>query len=284
MPEEAVAMNFGKFRIFAHNHGFYRLDGGAMFGTVPKAIWSKLIPSDEDNRIRMSTRSLIIDAGKRIFMVDAGNGDKWSDKLRRIYDIHNFDSRDSGLEPSLITDVVLTHLHFDHAGGISRFKEGNPGEVELVYPKAKVYVQADNFKSARNPNRREKASYLKENVGILERADLVLTEGSQEIFPGIWVHKQGGHTRGHQWVEVRNDSESVAFTGDTVPTSRHLPIPYGMGYDICAERLLKEKEKLLGRALVRNWTLVFPHDPDIAAAKVKLDEKVHYAVREVVDL
>lgn len=277
-------MKFGKFRLFVHNHGIFRLDGGAMFGAVPKAIWSKLIPVDDENRIPMATRSLLIETGKRVFMVDAGLGDKWSEKTRRIYDIRNVDSREAGIGPDIVTDIVLTHLHFDHCGGISRFREGNPEEIEPVFPKARIYVQADNVKTARRPNRREKASYLEENVSLLEKAKVVLTRGSEEIYPGIWVHQQDGHTRGHQWVEVRNGNESVVFTGDAVPTARHLPLPYGMGYDICTEKLLKEKEQLLGRALARRWILVFPHDPDIAAATLRLDERIHYAVKDVVIL
>jgi glyoxylase-like metal-dependent hydrolase (beta-lactamase superfamily II) len=277
-------MKFGRFRIFAHNHGFYRLDGGAMFGTVPKTIWSKLIPADEDNRILMATRSLLIDAGKRVFMVDAGNGDKWSEKQRRIYDFRNFDPRESGIEPDLVTDIVLTHLHFDHCGGLSRFREGHPEETEPVYPKAKIYLQAGNYETARDPNRRERVSYLKDNVAFLDRSKVVLTDGSEEIHPGIWVHRQNGHTRGHQWVEVRSGSDSLVFTGDTVPMSHHLPVPYATGLDICVEKLLREKEKLLGRALARRWILVFPHDPDVVAATVRLDERIHYAVKDVVDL
>jgi glyoxylase-like metal-dependent hydrolase (beta-lactamase superfamily II) len=255
-----------------------------MFGSVPKAIWSDLISADKKNRIRLSTRSLVIDAGGRVFMIDVGNGDKWSPKLRRIYGIRNFDLNEAGIDPALITDIVLTHLHFDHGGGISRYAKEDSEDIELVYPEAKVHVQAENYENAKNPNRREKASYLKENLEILERADLILTEGSQEIFPGIWVHQQNGHTRGHQWVEVRNGNRSVIFTGDTVPTSHHLPIPYGMGYDMCTEKLLEEKEAMLSRALARDWILVFPHDPEIPAAKIKIDDRLHYAVREAVRL
>jgi len=277
-------LTFGRFNISVHNHGFFRLDGGAMFGAVPKNVWSRQIPVDEENCIRLATRSLIIDAGERKFMVDVGNGDKWPDKLRRIYGIQNFPHRETGFDPEAITDIVLTHLHFDHAGGISRYKTGSSTELELCFPRARVYLQAENYENAKNPNPRERASYLKENVDILERANLELTRGSQEIYPGIWVHQRNGHTRGQQWLEVKNGVESIVFPADMVPTSRHLPLPYSMGYDISTETLLREKEDFLDRAVIHHWIVVFEHDPDIPAARVKIDEKGHYALQEIVAL
>jgi len=277
-------LTFGRFKISVHNHGFFRLDGGAMFGAVPKNVWSRRIPADDENCIRLATRSLIIDAGERRFMADVGNGDKWPDKLRRIYAIQNFPHQETGFNPDAITDIVLTHLHFDHAGGISRYKTGSPTELELCYPRARVYLQAENYENAKNPNPRERASYLKENVVILERANLELTQGSQEIYPGIWVHQRNGHTRGQQWLEVKNGVESIVFPADIVPTSRHLPLPYSMGYDISTETLLREKEDFLGRAVVHHWIVVFEHDPDIPAARVKIDERGYYALQEIVAL
>ncbi len=273
-------MRFGTFGISAHNHGFFRLDGGAMFGTVPKAIWSKLAPPDDENRIRLAARSLVIRAGARVFMVDAGMGDRWTEKLRRIFDIRP-QADDPGMDPESVTDIILTHLHFDHARGIFRARPGAEGEVDLRYPNAKVHVQADNYENAKKPNARERASYLAEDVKLLERTRLVLTSGSQEIYPGLWVHRGDGHTRGHQWVEIKGDGSSLAFPADIVPTSRHLPLPYLMGYDICAERLLEEKDALLSRAVAESWILVFGHDPDVPAGRVTRDEKGHYALGEV---
>jgi len=277
-------MTFGRFKISVYNHGFFRLDGGAMFGTVPKNIWSCRIPADPENCIRLATRSLLIDAGERIFMADVGNGDKWPDRLRRIYAFQNFSYQETGFNFDDITDIILTHLHFDHAGGISRYQPGSKTDLELCYPRARVYLQADNYENAKNPNPRERASYLKENVFILERAKLVLTHGSQEIYPGVWVHQVNGHTRGQQWLEVKNGAESVVFPADLVPTSHHLPLPYSMGYDISAGTLLEEKEDFLNRAVAHHWIVVFEHDPDVPAARVKMDEKGHYVLQEVVAL
>lgn len=282
--EEKKLMTFGRFKISVFNHGFFRLDGGAMFGTIPKNIWSRRIPADPENCIRLATRSLLIDTGERLFMADVGNGDKWPAKLLQIYAFQNFSGRETGFDSEAVTDIILTHLHFDHAGGMSRYRPGSLTDLELCYPQARIYLQADNYENAKNPNPRERASYLKENVGILERAKLVLTHGSQEIEPGLWVHQVNGHTRGQQWLEVKNGAESIVFPGDLVPTSHHLPLPFSMGYDISAGTLLEEKEDFLSRAVAGHWIVVFEHDPDIPAARVKKDDKGQYAIGEAVAL
>jgi glyoxylase-like metal-dependent hydrolase (beta-lactamase superfamily II) len=252
-----------------------------MFGTVPKAIWSGLIPPDDENRIRLATRSLLVRDDQRLFLVDLGCGDRWPDKLRRIF----------GVEPVVpvpyagdVTDVILTHLHFDHAGGISRRVPGKAEEVEPRYPGARVHLQANNLEAARAPGPRERASYLKQHVSVLERVPLELAQGRQEIVPGLWVHPSDGHTRGLQWIEVRGDGATVAFPSDLIPTARHLPLPYAMGYDMNVERLLGEKQEFLRRAVEEDWIVVFVHDPDIPAARIKVDERGHYAVREVLEI
>jgi glyoxylase-like metal-dependent hydrolase (beta-lactamase superfamily II) len=277
-------MRFGPFDITVHNHGFFRLDGGAMFGTVPKAIWSKLSPPDDENRILLAARSMIIRTGEHVVMVDAGMGDRWTDKLRRIYDIRPAAGDGPGLDPASVTDVVLTHLHFDHARGIFRASPGDAGETDLRYPEARIHVQAANVETAKAPNARERASYIAEDTKLLERTRLVLATGSQEIHPGIWVHATNGHTRGLQWVEVRADGRILAFLSDIAPTSRHLPLPYLMGYDISAETLLVEKDALLGRAVTEGWILVFSHDPDVEAGRVGRDDKGHYTLAEALAL
>jgi glyoxylase-like metal-dependent hydrolase (beta-lactamase superfamily II) len=275
-------MTFGKFEISVHNHGFLGLDGGAMFGSVPKSIWSSLIPTDEENRIRLATRSLLVRADDRVFMVDAGNGDKWTDRFRRIYTIEGPAPGEPALDSAAVTDIIITHLHFDHAGGMSRFAPGGSREIELCYPAARIYVQADNVETARRPNPRERASYLKEDVLAVERSRLDLTRGTREIYPGVWVHQANGHTRGLQWVEVKDGEKTIAYPSDMIPTSRHLPLPYMMGYDMCVETLLAEKEDFLRRAVENDWLVVFEHDPDVPAARIRLDARGHFAVREIV--
>jgi glyoxylase-like metal-dependent hydrolase (beta-lactamase superfamily II) len=284
VAKTAPTMRFGPFDISVYNHGYFRLDGGAMFGTVPKPIWSNLAPPDEENRILLAARSLVIRTEERVFMVDAGMGDRWTEKLRRIYDIQPGADNETGLDPDSVTDIILTHLHFDHARGIFRARPGTEGEVDLRYPQARVYVQAANYDNARKPNARERASYVAEDVQLLERTRLVLTSGSQELYPGIWVHRSDGHTHGHQWIEVKDGGRSLAFPADMVPTSRHLPLPYLMGYDVSAETLLAEKDELLSRAVAERWILVFGHDPDVPAGRITRDEKGHYALGETVAL
>lgn len=271
----------GRFRLSVHNHGFFRLDGGSMFGVVPRTIWARLAPPDEENRIRLATRSLLIDAGERRFLVDLGNGDRWPEKIRGFYAIENLPEQDVGLDMNIVTDIILTHLHFDHAGGICRHRPGTV-EPELRVPRASVFLQADNYETARRPNARERASYLPEIVAVLENARLELVRGSKEIFPGLWVHGGNGHTRGHQWVEVRDGSQVVAFPGDLIPTSNHVPLPYTMGYDMSAETLLIEKEDFLRRAVAGDWVVVFEHDPEVAAGRLKVDDKGRYGLRETV--
>lgn len=275
---------FGPFEISVRTHGFFRLDGGAMFGTVPKAIWSKLAPPDDDNRIRLAARSLIIRAEGRVIIVDAGMGDRWPEKLQRIYDIRPGSEGGADLEPASVTDVILTHLHFDHARGVFLARPGAEGEVDLRYPGAQIHVQRANYETARTPNARERASYIAEDVKFLGRARLVLASGSSEIHPGILVHETNGHTRGHQWVEIKAGGRTLAFPSDIVPTSQHLPLPYLMGYDMCAEALLQEKDALLSRAAEEDWILVFSHDPEVEACRIRRDDKGHYALRETVSL
>jgi len=273
-------LGFGPFKIGVVEFGSLGLDGGAMFGTVPRTIWSRLIPPDEDNRVRIATRSLLVEAGDRRFVADVGCGDKLSKKLRAVYAIENRPPREGGLDPGTVTDVVLTHMHFDHAGGLCRFCEGAPEDLEVCYPRARVILQADNYAAASRPNPRERASYLREDVAGLERARLELVRGSTEIFPGIWVHQTDGHTRGQQWLEARNGRESVAFPSDLLPTSHHLNPAYTMSFDMCAETLLREKAAFLDRAVEGGWIVVFVHDPDVPAARLKRDDRGRAVIAE----
>jgi len=248
-----------------------------MFGSVPKTLWAKVAPPDEANRILLATRSLIIEDGSRKMLVDVGCGDKWTEKTRSIYCIED---KPYAPVPG-VTDVLLTHLHFDHGGGVSRFD----GEsVVPNYPGARHYVSARNYENAQKPNARERGSYFLENVSVLAQTDLVLTESGQEIWPGISVHQVDGHTHGLQWVKVSDGGTTIVFPADMIPTSAHLPIPYVMGYDICAERAMAEKEELLRQVVAESWIVVFEHDPEIAAGRVALDERGRPYLIEPIEL
>lgn len=270
-------MKFGRFEVRTINFGFFRLDGGAMFGAVPKAIWNKKLEADPENRILMATRSLLIQDGKRVILVDVGLGDKYSEKFDKIYAVQPLKT---DIEVSSVTDIIVSHLHFDHSGGLSR--RTADAKTEPVFPNANIYVQKRNLETAERPSLRERASYLQENYEVLKSPALKLVEGDMELFSDIMVHVSNGHTPGQQWVEVRDGQRSLVYVSDVIPTSHHLPVPYHMGFDICAETVMREREALLTQALAHDWILVFKHDPAVAAATVRKDEKGHFAVKEVV--
>lgn len=272
-------LEFGRYQLSTHLLGTFRLDGGAMFGSVPKNLWAKLLEVDDENCIQLATRSLLIKGEGRVFLVDVGNGEKWSDKFRQIFAFKNTPPTALSFDPKSVTDIILTHLHFDHAGGISRFRPGTT-EPELCYPWAKVHLQSANLENAKHPSVRERASYLKENVDVLSAAKLHLISGAAEIAPDLWVHRIDGHTVGQQYVEVRAAGRSVVFPTDLIPTSRHLPVSFNMGYDNCAGTVLKEKEALLSQVEAKDSIVVFEHDPDTIAATITRDGRGHYAIKD----
>jgi glyoxylase-like metal-dependent hydrolase (beta-lactamase superfamily II) len=272
LPEPGRSIEVGPYRVSIHNHGFFRLDGGAMFGSVPKALWSREAPPDEENRILLATRSLVIEDGGRKLIVDVGCGDKWNDKTRAIFCIG-----EAPYQPVPgVTDVLLTHLHFDHAGGVSRIGSGG---LEPCYPAARHYVPRANLENAKAPNVRERASYLRENVDVLEQVDLALTVDGEELWPGLTVHRADGHTRGLQWVKLSVGGTTIVYPADMIPTSKHIPLPFVMGYDMCAEQALKEKEAFLKQAVSESWIVVFEHDPEIAAGRIAFDDRGRATLR-----
>jgi glyoxylase-like metal-dependent hydrolase (beta-lactamase superfamily II) len=269
-------MQIGTFTITEVIFGHFRLDGGCMFGSVPKNLWSRSIPGDTENCIHLVCRSLLIDSGDRRFLVDVGMGEKWSEKQRQIYGIKNTPKDQWGFDPASITDVILTHLHFDHAGGIT--SPTADGGITLSFPQATIHLQKANWEHAQNPTLKDRASYLPENVKPLAQAKLKLYEGTSEIAPGLLVHRVDGHTKGQQWIEVRDGKDKLFFATDLIPTAHHVPLAYHMGYDVCAETLLTEKQIFLERVRSENALLSFQHDADTAAAHVIMTDRGQYAV------
>jgi len=277
-------MKIGKYELYAVETGRFRLDGGAMFGIVPKVIWNKLNPADERNRIELALRTLLIVGNDKKILVDTGIGNKWQDKYRDIYGI---DHSKFTLETSLeklgfktddITDVILTHLHFDHAGG-STFIDKD-GAIKPTFKNATYYVQKSNLELALNPNEKDRASYLKENfTPLIEFNQLEVVDGEFEIFDGIELIVSNGHTTGQQLVKISDGSKTVVYCGDLIPTSSHIPIPYVMAYDLRPLVTMEEKKKLLKRAVDENWILFFEHDPYADAATVKAGKK-NYEIKE----
>lgn len=261
------------------NFGMFRLDGGSMFGSVPKNLWSKKIPADAENCITLATRSMLIRTAGRLVLVDVGMGDKWPEKLQAIYGIKNTPQSDWGFKPEEVTDIILTHLHFDHAGGISRYTDSK--ELVPAFPNARVFLQKANWENAHNPTIKEKASYLPENYGILEKMNLQLVDGETEVLPGITVHRVDGHTRGQQWLEVKTSNDIIFYPTDLIPTSHHVPLPYHMGYDICADTLLREKNAFLNSAVQKNALVVFEHDPQIVSGRIKKEAEGKFEFLQV---
>lgn len=270
-------MKVGSYTVQTFVLEHFRLDGGAMFGSVPKNLWSKRIAPDDLNRIPMCCRVMLLEGEGRKILIDVASGNKWSEKLRSIYGIvPTFDGLLSD-KFSGVTDVILSHLHFDHGGGITQLVDGR---VVLTFPDATVYLQRANYEQAQNPGVREKASYLPDHVLPLKDAKLHLVDGAAEILPGIHVGRVDGHTVGMQYVRVGEGSGAVVFVADLIPTAHHLSVPYVMGYDMCAATSIREKEEFLTKAVTEDWTLVFEHDVDTVAAKITRDERGDFVVRE----
>jgi glyoxylase-like metal-dependent hydrolase (beta-lactamase superfamily II) len=281
-------MRLGPWRVREVTDGSFALDGGAMFGVVPKVLWERAHAADSQNRIRLSLRCLLVEGAGRKILLDAGIGERWSEKELRIYAI---DHGAGALARSLgalgvaaedITDVVLSHLHFDHAGGLVRRDDGR---LALAFPSARVHTQRAHWEWARSPTERDRASFRAEDFGLLAGSPLlVLHEGDVEIYPGLEIRAGSGHTVGHQMVVVQGDGEGLVFTGDTIPTAAHLKIPYVMGYDLFPLTTMEEKKRLLAEVCDRGWVLAFDHEPAFAACRLRRTERGDYAVAERVFL
>ncbi|MBN1931971.1 MAG: MBL fold metallo-hydrolase [Desulfobacterales bacterium] len=268
-------MIFGKYECFSLEVGSFALDGGAMFGIVPKVLWEKKISADDQNRIRLKSRSLLIKGKTRNILIDTGLGSKLPSKIKKLYSVDDNSVKierslsKHGLSLSDITDVVLTHLHFDHAGGSTLIKNG---KVVPTFPTARHYVQKDQWAAAINPSLRDKASYRREDfIPLMESNLLELVDGPTELFQGIELMVTNGHTPGQQHPLIKGKDSSLFYCADLIPTSAHLPILWHMAFDHLSSTIIKEKEKIFIRALKENWVLFFEHDPNFPAARIKTD-------------
>ncbi len=266
-------MKIGSYAVSALETGIYALDGGAMFGVVPKLMWQEKTTSDDRNRIPLALRTMLIQGEGRNILVDAGIGAKWSRKMLDLYGIEQpvqplEDALAAcNLTPADITDLIVTHLHFDHAGGATKYDLDR--NVVPTLPNARVHIQKSNWDHAQHPNEKDRASYLPDNFIPLMEAGLVeMWEGECEILPGVTVIPSNGHTIGQQLVLVGRGYDAVLYCGDLIPTRAHLPIPWVMGYDLYPLTTIEEKKTLLRRASEEQWTLFFEHDPKITSCKI----------------
>ncbi len=271
-------LQIGKFRVDALETGNFALDGGAMFGVVPKNLWSKAYhPGDEQNRIPMAARVLVVRWDEHVMLVDTGNGDKMSEKLKSIYGVDNsrYSLLDSltelGLQPEMITDVLLTHLHFDHAGGATRLQNG---ESVPAFKNARYYVQREHYAWALSPTEKDRASFWPENYQpIVEHGQMELVDGPGDIFPGVSVECFHGHTKALQMLRLHDGNQTLVFPADLMPTHAHVPVPYVMGYDNFPLTTIEEKKHTLNRAAEEQWVVVFEHDALLQASTIRRTEK-----------
>ena len=262
----------GDFELITLSDGFFALDGGAMFGVVPRTLWEKRLPPDDANRIPLSMRPLIVRDGKQTLIIDAGCGDKMDAKSAQIYKLdrrYHLDHAlaEAGLTAADIDIVVASHLHFDHVGGFTAVENGR---VVPRFPKASYVAHRAEWEDATHPHDRNRASYLQENFVPLQDAGvLTLVDDAAEIIPGVRYRRSGGHTPNHQVVMIQSGGRTAVFTADMYPTSVHVPDPWLMGYDLHPMDTLAFKKAFAVEAIQREYLLFFEHDPSMAAGYLR---------------
>jgi glyoxylase-like metal-dependent hydrolase (beta-lactamase superfamily II) len=269
-------VRFGSFELHWIETGDLWLDGGAMFGVVPKALWSRQLPPDDQNRIPMTMRCLLIRSlnTNRLYLVDNGAGNKFNEKMSSIYGLDYGEQGEkrlesslarAGVQPSEITDLIFTHLHFDHCGGTTDYVNG---VLSHVFPNVRYHVHRDHFRTATQPNPREQASFLPDNIGPIaaasDRLSLVNVEqvnSNQPVYePGLDALVMNGHTIGQQLPKISSGNQHLVFVADLLPTAQHLPLVWVMGYDMFPTQTLKEKQEFLEQAASEQWWLLMEHD------------------------
>ncbi|MFA7227615.1 MAG: MBL fold metallo-hydrolase [Melioribacteraceae bacterium] len=265
-------MKIGKYELYVSETGSFALDGGAMFGIIPKTLWSRTNHADELNRVSLSARNLLLVSDSRKILIDTGIGSDWDEKFKRIYGLDQTKNTASGsldkigIKPDQITDVLLTHLHFDHTGGSTVLNEG---KWIPAYPNAKYHVQKKHFEWALNPSERDKGSFIENRFLPLQKEGLLnFIDGDTPFDDELEIITINGHTISQQMIKVHDNSNTVLYCGDLFPFISHIPIPYVMGYDLQPLVTVQEKKKILSIAAKENWKLFFEHDPEVIMATV----------------
>lgn len=270
-------LTLGRFSLCGLRDGFFSLDGGAMFGIVPKTLWERIYPADELNRIRLGLNSLLIQTGDFNCIVDTGIGPDFDPKLSGLYSVDNDPGLLGalgvvGLNPEDIDVVINTHLHFDHCGGNT--VSGENGGYITAFPRARYVIQKGEWENALRPLVRDSASYLERSFSPLEKeGKLQLVEGDTKICEGLEVVLAPGHTAHHQCVKVESEGQTVFFLGDLVPTSGHIRLPYVMSYDLYPVDTMKNKVRFYQEAMAEDWILAFNHDPEYFFGKISKEKK-----------
>ena len=273
-PESAVTRyTLGEVELISVSDGFFRLDGGSMFGVVPKTMWSQKAAPDDRNRIRLAMRPLVV-RGARTMLIDAGMGDKENEKFHRIYGIErkaghlDLTLAEAGLAPEDIDIVLASHLHFDHAGGFT-IRDAS-GRLRPRFPRAQYIVRRGEWEDATRPNARTRASYLLDNyVPLADAGVLQLVDDDQAIMPSVRVRRTGGHTPHHQMIVIESGGKTAAFVADLIPTTAHLPDVWVTGYDLYPLDSMAVKGRFVTEAIEKDILVFFEHDPEIAAGYLR---------------
>ena len=274
----------GNFELTTICGGRYLIDGGTMFGVVPKPLWQGRIPPDEKNRIPQPTNCVLVNTGRQMVLIDSGYGTKLPEKQMRILVAQDGDPlaaslHAEGLDFDAIDVVILSHLHFDHAGGCSRYDAS--GKLVATFPNAEFIVQRREWITATAHLPELRGVYPQENLlPMQESGRLRMIDGDVEIIPGIHSILTGGHTQWHQAIMIENQGQAAIYLADLCPTTHHLPTLWGMSYDVDMLQIRRKKPEVLGRIVDNNWLALFDHDPEFAAARLQPDDRRNFAVTE----
>jgi len=280
-------MKIGEYNLYSIVTSTFGLDGGAMFGIIPKPLWEKEAPADDLNRIKMVTRSLLLVSTDRKIIIDTGNGEKWQTKFSDIYAIDtetinlNLSLKCYGYVPEDITDVFCTHLHFDHAGGNTRL-DGD--KIVPTFPNATYWIQNENWELANSPSEKDQGSFMADDWSVLMENNMVkFVDGKDVFLPGIDVHLTYGHTTGMMHPIIRDSSNTIIYMADLIPMAAHIPLPWVMAYDIHPAVTAQEKKEILPKIVEEEWIIFFEHDPVYQACTVQFNGK-HYQLKESITI
>ena len=280
-------MKIGKYDLYSVETSEFGLDGGAMFGIIPKPVWEKKVSADELNRVNMVTRSLLLVSDEKKILIDTGNGTKWEEKYKKIYDINTdqYNIEKSlgkyGFSSEQITDVICTHMHFDHIGGNTKIKSG---EVVPTFPNAKYWISEENWKLANHPSQKDAGSFIEHDWKVLAENQMIeIIDGREPFIEGIDTIVTHGHTPGLLHPIVSDGSNKLFYGADIFPMVAHIPIPWVMAYDVQPVVTMEEKQKLLQKMEREDWILFFEHDPHIQACTVHKDGK-HYKLNKEIKI
>ena len=280
-------MKIGKYDLYSVETSEFGLDGGAMFGIIPKPVWEKKVSADELNRVNMVTRSLLLVSDEKKILIDTGNGTKWEEKYKKIYDINTdqYNIEKSlgkyGFSSEQITDVICTHMHFDHIGGNTKIKSG---KVVPTFPNAKYWISEENWKLANHPSQKDAGSFVENDWKVLAENQMIeIIDGREPFIEGIETFVTHGHTPGLLHPIVSDGSNKLFYGADIFPMVAHIPIPWVMAYDVQPVVTMEEKQKLLQKMEREDWILFFEHDPHIQACSVHKDGK-HYKLNKEIKI